>query len=97
MPTINIDGRGQTPEEAVQEMWARMLPLEEKGYHAITSVEVVEVKTNKIVENFELTDPDWSDLRPAAQASKTPRRAKEEHKPPKPHEFLYKARITLEY
>lgn len=96
MPTIDIDGRGQTPEEAVQDMWARMLPLEERGYHAITSVEVVEVKTKKVVESFELTDPDWADLKPAAQAGKTPRSAKKEHKPPRPHEFLYKARITLE-
>ncbi len=97
MPTIDIDGRGQTPEEAVQDMWARMLPLEDKGYHAVSSVEIVDMKSKTVVETFELTDPDWSDLKPAAARGTTPRSAKKEHAPPKPHEFKFKARIKLEY
>lgn len=96
MPTIDIDGRGQTKEEAVQNMWERMIPLEEEGYHAVSSVEIVDAKTKKIIETFEITDPDWSYLKPAATRSKQPKSAKKEHAPPKPHEFRFKARIKLE-
>lgn len=77
-------------------MWARLLPLEKEGYHAVSSVEIVDVKSKKVVQTFELTDPDWSDLKPAAARDTTPRSAKKEHVPPKPHEFKFKARIQLE-
>ena len=83
-------------EEAVQDMWGRMLPLEDEGYHAISSVEIVDAKTKKVVETFELTDPEWSYLKPAATRSKQPKSMKKEHAPPKPHEFRFRARIKLE-
>lgn len=96
MPTIDIDGRGKTPKEAVQDMWARMIPLEEDGYHAITSVEIVDVKGKKIMETFEVTDPEWRVLRPTPQKKTAKDVLMEEHKPPARHDFRFVARVRLE-
>ncbi|MDG6925140.1 MAG: hypothetical protein JRN09_01160 [Nitrososphaerota archaeon] len=93
MVIIDIDGRGNSVMEAVQDMWERMLPLEGKGYHAITPVEVVETKTKKVVENFQITDPEWAYLKPGEGKKKA---AAGEHRPPTAHEFKFKARVKLE-
>jgi hypothetical protein len=96
LPTIDIDGRGKTVEEAVQDMWARMIPLEEKGYHAVSSVEVIDVKSKKIVETFQVTDTEWVGLKQSAAKAVTKKSAEQEHRPPTPHEYPFKARVRLE-
>ena len=96
MPTIDIDGRGKTAKEAVQDMWTRILPLEEKGYHAVSSVEVVDVKTNKIVETFQITDSEWTLLKPDASKLGAQNNKVQEHKPPTAHEYPFKARVRMQ-
>src|ERR1700691_1989665 len=39
LPTIDIDGRGSTIQEAIADMWNRVHPLLDKGYHPTTNVE----------------------------------------------------------
>jgi hypothetical protein len=90
---IDIDGRGNTVKEAVQDMWERMIPLEDEGYHSISSVEVVDTKTKQVVENFQITDPEWAYLKPSGEKKKF---KTGEHRPPTAHEFKFKARIKLE-
>ena len=97
MPTIDIDGRGTTPEDAVRDMWARVIPLEEKGYHAITSVEIVDMKSKQVVETFEVTDPEWRELRKTAPKKTGKEILTSDHKPPRPHEHPFNARVRLEY
>ena len=99
MPARDIAGRGNTPKEAVEDMWQRLVTLENEGYHAISSVEVVDTKTNKVIESFQLTDPEWSYLR--KQGSDVGKRgikgaATARHSPPTPHEFAFKARVKLQ-
>jgi len=98
LPTRDIDGRGNTPKEAVEDMWKRLIPLEQDGYHAVSSVEIVDTKTNKVVESFQVTDPRWTYLRtPDAQSGKKKERPTEEHhRPPTAHEFAFKARVKLQ-
>lgn len=96
MPTIDIDGRGKTAKEAVLDMWARIIPLESRGYHAVTSVEVVDTRANKVVETFQITDPEWSQLKPKASSVSPTKVKPEEHRPPTAHEFPFKARVRLE-
>lgn len=91
---MDIDGRGNTPKEAVQNMWERIKPLEGKGYHPVSSVELVDVKTNKIVDSFQLNDPAWAYVKTRDEASKGS--TKQEHRPPTQHEFKFKARVKLE-
>jgi hypothetical protein len=94
LPTIDIDGRGNTVKEAVQDMWARIVPLEAKGYQATSSVEVVDTKTKEVVETFLITDPEWVSLRPE---DKAPDKKQAEHRPPTAHEYRFKARIRLDH
>jgi hypothetical protein len=96
LPTIDIDGRGKTAKEAVQDMWARIIPLEEKGYHAVSSVEVVDSKTNKVIENFQITDPEWIALRPDVSKMEAQKNKPQEHKPPTAHEYPFKARVRMQ-
>lgn len=96
MPTIDIDGRGKTVEEAVQDMWARIIPLEEKGYHAVSSVEVIDVKSKTVLKTFQLTDREWAGLKQSASKAATKKSAEQEHRPPTPHEYPFKARVRLE-
>jgi hypothetical protein len=95
LPTIDIDGRGKTAKEAIQDMWQRIAPLEDEGYNVVSPVEVVDARTNTVVESFQVTDPQWASLRseaPPAEA-KNPR---QEHRPPTAHEFPFKARVKLQ-
>ena len=100
MPARDIAGRGNTQKEAVEDMWRRMVPLEKEGYHPISSVEVVDTKTNKVIESFQLTDPEWAYLRGPgrSESGKATAHADEtgSHRPPTSHEFRYKARVKLQ-
>ena len=98
MPTIDIDGRGATVQDAAQDLWKRLKPLQAKGYHPVTSVEIVDVKSGKIMETYQLTDPEFVDLvleederAPVSVMTKTPG-----HKPPAPHESPFIARLRVE-
>lgn len=75
-------------------MWERIIPLEGRGYHPVSSVEIVDTKTNEIVDTFQLTDPEWAYVKPKTSAAR--RYAPEEHRPPTQHEFRFKARVKLE-
>jgi len=96
LPSIDIDGRGKTPKEAVRDMWERILPLEGEGYHAVTSVEIVDTKSKKVVESFEVTDPEWASLRQEASKDKSNKNPRQEHKPPTAGEYPFKARVRME-
>ena len=82
--------------EAIRDMWSRMDPLEEKGYHPISEVEIVDTSSKKIIQLFQLTDPEFQLHLKSDEHEKTKTANREEHHPPTPHEFPYVARIRLE-
>ena len=96
MPTLDIDGRGKTVQEAVQDLWNRVKPLQDKGYHPVTSVEIVDTKTKKVLESFQMTDREFQ-AHVGSDAPKQQKKEKrEEHKPPTAHEYPFIARCRLE-
>jgi hypothetical protein len=92
---IDIDGRGKDSKEALQDMWDRMAPLEAEGYQVISTIDVVDTKTNQVVESFQVTDPTWTALK-AQVKSAAAKNPSHEHRPPTPHEFPFKARVKLQ-
>ena len=97
MPTITIDGRGLTPTEAVQNLGKRMEPLALKGYAPISEVEILDTKTKKVIEHFQVTDPQFAlHTNPAKAKASSEKVRPEDHKPPMAHEYPYVARLTLE-
>lgn len=97
--TIRIDGRGVTVRDALQEMRDRMQPLEARGFHPISNVEIVDAKSNKIIESFELTDPEFEEhLKSDEQGGSKPGRRLDAspHAPERKEHYAYLARITLE-
>lgn len=95
MARIDIDGRGNSIQEAVQDLWNRFKALEDRGYHPISSVEIVDSKTKKVIESYQLTDREFM-AHVEAEQPRTLSRKTEDHKPPEPHEFAYRARLSLE-
>jgi hypothetical protein len=97
--TVKIDGRGMTIQDAVKEMWDRMRPLETRGFHPISGVEIVDA-TNKVVQVFELTDPQFqAHLKSDKLETPLPagRRLDERpHSPESKEHYAYLARISLE-
>jgi hypothetical protein len=95
--TITIDGRGDTIQDAIKEMWARMQPLEQKGYNPISVVEIVDEKTKEIIETYQLDDPEFqANLKP--DQSKRAVKAEQEdrsHEPERKEHYAYVARIRL--
>lgn len=73
-----------------------MKPLEERGYHPVTSVEVVDTKTKKVVESYQVTDREFVAHVQAEEPKQASKLKKEEHKPPRPHEFAFIAKLRLE-
>jgi hypothetical protein len=59
-------------------------------------VEVVDTKTNQVVETFQLTDTRWDHLKPNASKTASQKNAQEEHKPPRQHEFPFKIRVRMQ-
>jgi hypothetical protein len=98
--TIKIDGRGITVQDAVKEMWDRMRPLEARGFHPISGVEIVDAKKNKVIQVFQLTDPEFQ----AHLKSDEPEKPKTAgrrldvlpHAPERKEHYAYLARISLE-
>ena len=100
MPTIDIDGRGSTAQEAITDMWNRVHPLQDKGYHATTNVEIVETSTNKVIESFPMSDGELqSRLTPAqsAKQGKTVPDKNDQHKTKQHGQYAFIARIRMEY
>ncbi|MDA4118537.1 MAG: hypothetical protein OK455_09365 [Thaumarchaeota archaeon] len=98
--TINIDGRGMTIRDAVKEMWDRMQPLEARGFHPISGVEIVDATNNKVIQSFELTGPEFqahlkSDKLETSQPAGS-RLDERPHAPEKKEHYAYLARISLE-
>lgn len=97
MATITIDGRGTTVTEAIRDMWKRIRPLEEKGYHPVSDVEIVDTSSKKIVRSFQLTDPEFQlHLKSDAHEESPQSGGRKEHRPPTAHEYPYMARVRLE-
>jgi hypothetical protein len=96
LPTLDIDGRGQSIQEAVRDLWKRVKPLQDKGYHPVTSVEIVETKTKKVVETYQMTDREFIAHIEADEPKVAAKPRPSEHKTPRPHEFAYLARLRLE-
>jgi hypothetical protein len=98
--TIKIDGRGVTIQDAVKEMWDRMRPLEARGFHPISDVEIVDATKNKVIQVFQLTDPEFQ-AHLKSDTPKTPRTAGRRldarpHAPERKERYAYLARISLE-
>ncbi|MGA2665516.1 MAG: hypothetical protein ABSF83_11270 [Nitrososphaerales archaeon] len=101
--TIVIDGRGATIQEAISEMWSRMRPLEAKGFHPISQVEIVDASTRKVTQSFQLTDPEFrahlgSDGPNPGRGAQGQAAAKGDkaHAPESKSHYSFLARITLE-
>jgi len=101
--TIVIDGRGATIQEAISEMWSRVQPLEARGFHPISQVEIVDASTRKVVRSFQLTDPEFrahlgADGQDPGRTSQAQAEAKGDraHAPERKSRFSFLARITLE-
>ncbi len=97
--TITIDGRGITIREAIKEMWNRMQPLEARGFHPISQVEIVDTFKKEIVQVFQLTDPEFqvhlkSDL--GRDEGSGRRLEQRPHAPERKERYSYIARIRLE-
>jgi len=96
---ITIDGRGDTIREAVQEMWARMQPLEQRGFHPISPVEILDRKRgDQIIETYQLSDPEFQAHLESDEISKPsgPEPIRPPHEPERKEHYLYAARIRLE-
>jgi hypothetical protein len=97
--TITIDGRGITIREAIREMWNRMQPLEARGFHPISQVEIVDNLNKEIVQVFQLNDPEFqvhlkSDL--GSDEGSGRRLEQRPHASERKERYPYVARITLE-
>ena len=93
---VTIDGRGMSIHDAVSEMWERIQPLTQRGFNPVSVVEIVDTKTNEIIEHFQLTDPEFQahlkgDLKaPAGTVKKV-----DMHIPERKEHMRYVARIQL--
>ena len=97
--TIKIDGRGMTIQDAVREMWDRMRPLEARGFRPISGVEIVDAKKNKVIQVFELTDPQFKAHLKSELGTPQPggrRLDVRPHAPERKEHYAYLARISLE-
>jgi hypothetical protein len=94
---ITIDGRGMTIQDAITEMWSRIRPLTDKGYNPISGVQIVDSKSNEIIQTFLLDDPDF---RKQIVEDKEAHKASvndidKAHEPESKEHFRYLARIEL--
>ena len=99
--TITIDGRGVTVQDAISEMRSRMQPLEARGFHPISEVEIVDTSKNQVIQVFQLTDPQFQvHLKSDHQQRKEPwvgrRLDRRPHAPERKESYTYIARIRLE-
>jgi hypothetical protein len=77
-----------------------MQPLEQRGFHPISEVEIVDIKKKVIIETFQLTDPEFlahlkSDQKPKSKVAAN-RQKQHPHVPERKEHYAYVARIRLE-
>src|SRR5581483_8081391 len=96
-------GRGVTVQDAIKEMWSRMRPLEARGFHPISEVEIVDASKKEIIQVFQLTDPEFQvhlKSEQQGQQKKTTqggqRLNEHPHAPERNEDYPYIARIRLE-
>jgi hypothetical protein len=98
--SVTIDGRGITVQEAIKEMWARMQPLEQRGFHPISGVEIVDTSKKETIQTFQLTDPEFLVHLKSDQPQKSQqagdRLNQRPHVPERKEHYPYIARIRLE-
>ena len=86
--------------DAIREMWSRMRPLEQKGFHPISEVEIVDKAKKAVIQTFALTDPEFlahvrsDQVKSDAQAPD--RLTAHPHSPERKEAYSYIARIRLE-
>ena len=81
-------------------MWNRVHPLQDKGYHATTNVEIVDTSTNKVIESFPMSDGELqSRLTPApsTKQDKAVQDKNDQHKTKQHGQYAFLARIRMEY
>jgi len=88
MPSVTVEGRGITIRQAIQDMWSRVRPLEDRGYRVVSLVEILDAQTRVVIETFEVTDPAF-DLHLHSDMQNLPN---EEERPIK---YSYLARIQM--
>jgi hypothetical protein len=95
--TVTIDGREITIQQAIKEMWSTMQQLEQKGFHPISEVELVDKTKNEIIQTFQLTDPEFQLHLKSDQEQKMQNRLDDRaHIPESKEHYEYIARIRLE-
>ena len=80
-------------------MWNRMQPLEARGFHPISQVEIVDTIKKQIVQVFQLTDPEFQVHLKSDQGrdeGSGQRLVQRPHAPERKERYSYVARITLE-
>jgi len=94
---ITIDGRGETIQEAIKEMWTRIQPLIERGYNPVSGVQVIENSSKNIVQTFQLSDPEFElHLRNDMTSSGPPtHKMNDPHAPESKEHYKYTARVEL--
>jgi hypothetical protein len=98
---VTIDGRGITIQEAIRDMRARMGPLEERGFHPVSEVEIVDTSTKKIIQTFPVVEsgiPDHLEPDPHKKGPEPDdqRLHQHPHVPETKEHYPYIARIRLE-
>ena len=88
-------------QEAIREMWSRMQPLEQRGFHPISEVEIVDATKKTLIQTFQLTDPEFQaqitpDLKEEKERRERARQKDREHAPERKDRYAYLARIRLE-
>jgi len=75
-----------------------MQPLEARGFHPISEVEIVDAATKQIIQTFQLTDPESDTLVQNLKTDRDKKKREEDklHRPEKKEHFRYISRIRLE-
>jgi hypothetical protein len=76
-------------------MWARVEPLEAKGFHPISSVEIVDESTKQIIETYEPTDPEFEAHLKDKDEVATGNPSAPAHVPERKGHYRYVARVKL--
>ena len=86
--------------DAIRAMWGRMQPLEQKGFHPISEVEIVDTAKKAVIQTFVLTDPEFLAHVKSDQEKSDPnapsRLTAHPHSPERKEAYSYIARIRLE-
>ncbi len=84
--------------DAIREMWERMRPLEQRGYNPVSEVEIVDATSKKIIQTYQLTDPEFQlhlQSEEKGQNESQKPTGWDPHVPEKKEHYRYLARIQL--